>query len=904
MSTPVRESSPRNTLGHYFWNILGTEKVTLPSGLYLVSSRIGYILTGKYSDPGHTGCYQNVSNCFVMTQVNHMVSEVSLFSSSDSSITKNPNIEDFWRLETIGIHDLPDSTDDETALEQLNSSICFKNSRYYVKWPWKCDTLDLPENLDVAIGRMKSLARRFKRDKELFVKYDGVISNQVKQGIIEKVTMQDIKAERKHYLPHHPIVTPSKSTTKLRIVYDASTKARKGDKSLNECLYRGPVLLPDLCGILLRFRIQSVVLLADIEKAFLQVGIQESDRDVTRFLWFKDLTNLHVTDRNLDVYRFCRVPFGIISSPFLLAGTIKYHLKSIGTSVASQISDNIYVDNVVLGADFVQDAYEMYLESKDIFKRASMNLREWVSNSLEFLDLLSEPEKVKGDTVKTFGILWNYTKDYLQIGGINFTGIDESPTKRGVLKVLARIFDRLGLITPITFFGKVFLQELWKEGISWDEPLSDSLCDKWREILDKLKPVFVLKIPRFVGNVNVSQKCELLVFCDASMKAYATAIYLRTERQNTFCVNLVFSKMRLVSKGTRKKRLKKDITLPCLELLAVTIGVRAANFVVSELKIISLKRILWTDSTCVLHWLKTCKPLPLFVDNRVKEILKATDISFCYVPSKENPADFPTRGLSATEILETRLWWHGPSWLKNSEDAWPDWHVPSDVSKEKEAKTSKVFYEMVAVGHDSDCENKERYSVCDIDANKYSSLRKLLRITVYCLKFSKQSVWDNLSHLTKKTIGDKYKLTVVVLNSLTDGYSVCAGDIKMAALLWVYSIQHCRFNDVFIALNKNRRHCLIQQLGLKVDELGILRCYGRFLNVEVSEDAKHPKLLPRHMRFTYLLIVEVHERLMHAGIAHTLAQIREEYWIPQGRVEVRRVLSQCLICHRHEGPSF
>ena len=94
----------------------------------------------------------------------------------------------------------------------------------------------------------------------------------------------DTKIERKHYLPHHPVVTPSKSTTKLRIVYDASTKAKKGDKSLNECLYRGPVLLPDLCGVLLHFRVQSIVLLADIEKVFLQVAIQESNRDVTRFL--------------------------------------------------------------------------------------------------------------------------------------------------------------------------------------------------------------------------------------------------------------------------------------------------------------------------------------------------------------------------------------------------------------------------------------------------------------------------------------------------------------------------------------------------------------------------------------------------------------------------------------------
>ena len=88
-------------------------------------------------------------------------------------------------------------------------------------------------------------------------------------------------------------------------------------------------------------------------------------------------------------------------------------MKHIGTSVASQISNNIYIDNVLLGADCVQDAYEMYLASKDIFKRASMNLREWISNSLEFLNLLPESEIVKGDTVKTFGIPWNYTEDYL-----------------------------------------------------------------------------------------------------------------------------------------------------------------------------------------------------------------------------------------------------------------------------------------------------------------------------------------------------------------------------------------------------------------------------------------------------------------------------------------------------------
>ena len=96
--------------------------------------------------------------------------------------------------------------------------------------------------------------------------------------------------------------------------------------------------------------------------------------------------------------------------------------------------------------------------------------------------------------------------------------------------------------------------------------------------------------------------------------------------------------------------MKKDITLQRLKLLAITIGIRAANFVASELKITSLNRVLWTDSTCVLHWLKTSKPLSLFVENRVKEILKETDVTFRYMPSNENPVDFPTRGLSYRTI--------------------------------------------------------------------------------------------------------------------------------------------------------------------------------------------------------------------------------------------------------------
>ena len=71
-------------------------------------------------------------------------------------------------------------------------------------------------------------------------------------------------------------------------MYDASSKTKKENKSLNECLHRGPVMLPSLCGLLIRFRLSPIGVVGDIEKAFVNVGLQIQDRDVTRFLWLQE----------------------------------------------------------------------------------------------------------------------------------------------------------------------------------------------------------------------------------------------------------------------------------------------------------------------------------------------------------------------------------------------------------------------------------------------------------------------------------------------------------------------------------------------------------------------------------------------------------------------------------------
>ena len=110
-----------------------------------------------------------------------------------------------------------------------------------------------------------------------------------------------------HYLPHHPVIRTDKSTSRVRIVYDAS--AKRDGPSLNDCLETGPNTLPQIIDILLRFRLNKIALISDIKQAFLNVSIPESDRDFLRFLWVNDINS---NETEIIIRRFA---FGTTASP-------------------------------------------------------------------------------------------------------------------------------------------------------------------------------------------------------------------------------------------------------------------------------------------------------------------------------------------------------------------------------------------------------------------------------------------------------------------------------------------------------------------------------------------------------------------------------------------------------------
>ncbi len=208
-----------------------------------------------------------------LTQVNQVQKDVQDFKSHDSSLGILPSLEDFSSLQVIVIKDSPQWSDNDHALEKFQKSVNFKDDRHHVSFLWKEEIPDLPTNYELALGWLKSLLKRLSKDKDMLEQYNGIIQDQLLKGIIERVTSETVEGSTKHYIPHHPVVTPSKATMKVRIVHDASAKSRKNQKSLNECMDRGLVFLEALTSLLMRFRLYKIGITADIEKAFLNVGL-------------------------------------------------------------------------------------------------------------------------------------------------------------------------------------------------------------------------------------------------------------------------------------------------------------------------------------------------------------------------------------------------------------------------------------------------------------------------------------------------------------------------------------------------------------------------------------------------------------------------------------------------------
>ncbi|RXN35457.1 pao retrotransposon peptidase [Labeo rohita] len=263
-----------------------------------------------------------------------------------------------------------------------------------------------------AVMKIPGLKRQLQSDLVLRHRYNEVVNDYLEQGIVEDVAEEDSSLTAvKYYMPHHTVHREDKVTTKLRVVFDASSHDI-GSPSLNHCLLTGPYLNPDLLSTLINFRLHAIAFTADIKKAFLQISLAEKDRDAVRFLWLA--APLHENrGEKPRVLQMMRVVFGVSPSPFLLAATVRKHLKKYET----QLPEVVKIIKESSASD-VEKAFSITANAKQIMSTASMDLCKWTTNSPELKEKwktmtaeLAPETETPGAILKVLGLVWRTETD-------------------------------------------------------------------------------------------------------------------------------------------------------------------------------------------------------------------------------------------------------------------------------------------------------------------------------------------------------------------------------------------------------------------------------------------------------------------------------------------------------------
>ena len=261
---------------------------------------------------------------------------------------------------------------------------------------------------------------------------------------------------KKWYLPHFPVVRPDRTTTKTRIVFDASAKFE--GVSLNDAIYQGPKLQRELTDVLLRFRRNPVALMCDIAEMYLRIEVAPKDRPYQRFLW-RTLNQERASDEY--EYEFNRVVFGVNSSPFQAQFVAQKHAEKHKDEFpmgAETVLKSTYMDDSMDSVVGESQGIKLYEELNQVWSKAGMQAHKWLSNSTKVLERIPVESRasevhIANDVlpmVKTLGVTWLPGEDVFTFNA-NPPEKDFPLTKRNFLKKIAKLFDPVWVFSTIYY---------------------------------------------------------------------------------------------------------------------------------------------------------------------------------------------------------------------------------------------------------------------------------------------------------------------------------------------------------------------------------------------------------------------------------------------------------------------
>ncbi|XP_071056073.1 uncharacterized protein [Onthophagus taurus] len=820
-----------------------------PNHPIAVNSVFGWILMGRSSLSVTT----SLSTCLSTTDY-----------SLDNSIQR------FWELESIPERTLLTCEEDKCENHFKNNYKRTSTGRFIVSLPFKKPNPVLGNSYQTALKRFMSLENRLLKTPSLRSDYINFMKDYLQSGHMSLANSFKPPSDRTYYIPHHCVLRSENPSSKIRVVFDASAPTSNGT-SLNDTLLVGHKLQQDIIKVLSSFRCFKYAFVCDIQQMYRQILVSPEDRNFQRILWRFSSTE------PIQEYILNTVTYGVASAPFLALRTL-VELSNIYCDqfprASTVLKNNIYVDDIVTGAQSVQETLELQRELIDLLNRGGFKLRKWASNCTHVLQEVSEtdlqrPISMDYDEIsyiKVLGLQWDPTTDDFKF---SYCPRNSLSTKRSILSEIARVYDPLGFLTPCTLKAKQFIQQLWQLKIEWDESPPGHISKNWEIFKKGLIFISDLRIPRLMIPSD-TKSVQLHLFCDASQSGYCAVAYLRCESHNQ-SINTSFLC------GKSRVAPLKTISIPRLELCGAVLLVDLLKTIKDMLSTTIIFDVIyaWSDSKVTLAWISS---LPtrwkIFVANRVSYIQEILPSDYWrYIPSSDNPADCGSRGLFPDQLIAHDLWWRGPSWLCHPPEYWPSIKsIPCESTEVINEQKSNIITTI-----------ETKLTFIDTLLMRFSSLSKIQRIMAYIQRF--------IIHCRKQN-----RYFTIQLSPF---------ELQQSLSSIVRYVQHQHFSQLFTTINENKiPDKSFRKLAPFLDRDGLIRVGGRIKFAMIPFDHKHPLLLPKNSRVSELIVEHIHEKYLHPGQRSLQALVMRQYWIIASRSVIHRVVSRCIRCFRCKPRSY
>ncbi|XP_043264236.1 uncharacterized protein LOC122404367 [Colletes gigas] len=767
----------------------------------------------------------------------------------------------FWETEEIPTTSVRSKAEEECEALFRRTVERDKTGRFIVRLPLNHPRPDeaLGYSFHIALSALARMRRKLEADTTLDREYSEFLAEYESLGHMTRLEPID---QNRLYIPHRAVVRTEIATTKLRVVFNATSRT-VGGRSLNDVLHVGPKLQNDITSVLTRWRLYEYVLVADIEKMFRQILVAPQDRRFQCIVWRAS------NDEKLKAFELNTVTYGTACAPYLAMRTLLELKEQDGERyplAAPILERDIYVDDVFMGASNKTLLEKIRKQVCDLLQGGGFKLRKWAGNSAKLLRNI--PQGAHSHAVdltlfddselKVLGLRWIPSGDYFHFDLQRFQPSALPMTKRNLFSEIAKLFDPLGWLSPVVIRAKILMQSQWLEKIQWDDQISTDTQKTWNTFCRDWSSLKELKFPRWIQYGADAVTVELHGFCDASLAAYSAVTYLRvTTKNNDVFTTLIMAKTRVAPIKTQ--------SIPVLELNGAVLLSELIVHVKRSFPIEMSRIICWTDSTIALAWLKKhASTWKVVIANRVSKIqTMLPKAEWRHVPTRFNPADLNSRGVDAAELIQSELWISGPKWLRQSEENWPK----SPASLETE-EGKRVSHTLVATPE------KEWNLVF-----RFSQWSKLQRVTAYCLRFRRPAVGERRSF---------------------DAKVVEAAEIQRATERIARYLQRTHFAEEYRCLKKRKgipATSPLKSLNPFLDDKEVLRVGGRLENATLAWETKHPIILPKH-HVSNMIIRQCHVDTLHGGLQLTMYTVRQKFWIIGCRNAARTVIHQCIRCVR------